>query len=144
MTRLPSVFALLLAVASGGLLAAQPPTATKEPTHDGKTLSEWVKQLGGGDEKAAAALRTLAAQSDRVAEKVLAAAADPATRRPLLLIEVLIDLGPAAVPALTQGIWSDDVRLRRTCLFALDRIGPDARPAAASVARLLADPAPAV
>lgn len=56
-------------------------------------------------------------------------AADAAVRK-------LIDLGPAAVPALAQGLWADS-DTRRMCIALLGAIGPDARSAAPSLVRLL-------
>lgn len=55
----------------------------------------------------------------------------------------LVALGPVAVPALTQGLWAD-ATTRRTCVLLLTMIGADARPAAPSLVRLLADEAPEV
>ena len=53
----------------------------------------------------------------------------------------LIDLGPAAVPALTQGLWADSAT-RRACIAFLGAIGADARSAAPSLVRLLTDESP--
>ncbi len=53
----------------------------------------------------------------------------------------LVHLGPAAVPALTQGLWADSAS-RRACLTLLGAIGADARPAAPSLVRLLGDDSP--
>ncbi|HEY1192271.1 MAG TPA: HEAT repeat domain-containing protein, partial [Gemmata sp.] len=55
----------------------------------------------------------------------------------------LVALGPVAVPALTQGLWADSAT-RRACLRLLGAIGADARPAAPSLLKLLADDAPDV
>lgn len=51
----------------------------------------------------------------------------------------LLEVGPAAVPALTRGLWSDSFTQRRHCLRLLAQLGADARPAAPSVARLMRD-----
>lgn len=63
-------------------------------------------------------------------------AADKAARK-------LVALGPVAVPALAQGLWAD-ATTRRTCVLLLGTIGADARAAAPSLIRLLADEAPEV
>lgn len=55
----------------------------------------------------------------------------------------LVALGPVAVPALTQGLWAD-ATIRRTCVLTLTMIGADARSAAPSLIRLLADESPEV
>ena len=51
----------------------------------------------------------------------------------------LVELGPAAVPALTQNLWSDAATTRRTAASVLGDIGADARAAVPSIARLLND-----
>jgi HEAT repeat protein len=51
----------------------------------------------------------------------------------------LIDLGPAAVPAITQGLWADSAT-RRVCLELIMDIGADARSATASLLRLTTEP----
>ncbi len=51
----------------------------------------------------------------------------------------LVDLGPAAVPGLTQGLWSDSFTARRRCAVVLGTVGADARSAAPSLARVLKD-----
>jgi HEAT repeat protein len=134
--------AALLLAAAWGLAAAQPP-AEKEPSYDGKTVSDWVRALDGADpaERRAAmsALRALGGQPDAVAEKLLAAAADPKSRTAAHILAIG-EFGPAAVPALTRGLWSDDRRTRQVALFALTRLGADGRAAAPSLVRLLADP----
>jgi HEAT repeat protein len=138
MSRLAFLLPLFL---TGAVLAAQPP---KEPTYDGKVLSEWVKLLASKDEaeqqKAVTALRALGGQSDAVAEKLLAAATDPNNPRANLILQTVVELGPAAVPAATRGLWSEDKFARLLCLRTLGAIGPDGLSAAPSVARLLADP----
>lgn len=55
----------------------------------------------------------------------------------------LVALGPVAVPALTQGLWADSAA-RTACLVVLAQIGADARGAAPSLVRLLANDSPAV
>ncbi|MCS6864089.1 MAG: HEAT repeat domain-containing protein [Gemmataceae bacterium] len=47
--------------------------------------------------------------------------------------------GPAAVPALTRGLWSDSLSRRRQCVKLLTMLGADARSAAPSLTRLLRD-----
>lgn len=49
-------------------------------------------------------------------------------------------LGREAIPELTEALKSQDVKTRQLALFALTRIGPDARGTGPEVARLLADP----
>lgn len=51
----------------------------------------------------------------------------------------LVNMGPAAVPAVTQGLWSDSYTARRRCAVVLGAIGADARSAAPSLARVLKD-----
>ncbi|MBM3979662.1 MAG: hypothetical protein FJ304_05150 [Planctomycetes bacterium] len=51
----------------------------------------------------------------------------------------LVGAGPDAVPALTQGLWSESYTARRNCAYALGEIGADARAAAPSLARVLRD-----
>jgi HEAT repeat protein len=147
----PSLFACLFFATMSGLLAAQPPKEKdppKEPTHAGKSLSEWIKQLADGDPgdkvKAARSLRELGQHSDAVIEKLIATAQDttgidPAFRAELIGT-VLADFGPPAVPALTQGLWSDSLLIRGMCLQALRRMGADGRSAGPSIARLLTEP----
>jgi HEAT repeat protein len=49
------------------------------------------------------------------------------------------DLRPAAVPALTQGLWAEAATARRDAAARLARLGPDARAAVPSLARALVD-----
>lgn len=51
----------------------------------------------------------------------------------------LLDLGPAAVPALTRGLWSDSYTTRRHSAGLLGALGGDARAAGPSLARVLKD-----
>jgi HEAT repeat protein len=129
---------LLFLAAACGLTSAQP---AKEPAHDGKALSEWVKQLGSDDAaargKAEDAVRALAGHPDSLAEALLShVVANESNSRDQA--RALIAMGPRAVPALTAGLW--DEKTRRFSLVALSRIGPDARAAAPAVLRLLTDP----
>ncbi len=155
MSRSPLFASVLFLVAACGLLAAQPPKdppkepakETKEPTHDGKPLSEWVKQLVTPKEieqlKAREALCEMGRGSDAVIERLFDMACEAGrnerTREPGFIAIVLGDIGPAAVPTLTQGLWGDDTS-RSVSLRALSRIGADAQSAGPSIARLLANP----
>ncbi len=138
MPRLALAALAPLALAVGA--AADPP---KEPAHDGKTVSEWVRQLGADDadarRKAAGAVRALAGRSDEVVGALVAATADADAVRGSHL-QALVDLGPRAVPALTAGLWTGDERARRLRLLAVSRIGADARAAAPTLAQLLTHP----
>jgi HEAT repeat protein len=51
----------------------------------------------------------------------------------------LADLGSAAVPVLTQGLWSDSYTVRRQSANLLGLLGGDARSAAPSLVRVLKD-----
>jgi HEAT repeat protein len=136
MSRL--AMSLLFLAAACGLTTAQP---AKEPTHDGKPLSQWVKQLGSEDadarRKAEDAVRALAGHPDALAEALLAAASDPKPES-LVQARALVAMGPRAVPTLTAGLW--DAKTRKTSLLVLSRIGPDARAAVPTLVRLLSDP----
>jgi len=141
MFRAPVLIAGLILPA---IALAQPPKpAPRELFQDGKSLTEWLSQLVSNDEKeerrATEAIRALAGQSDLVVERLLEQAANPATRRPTRSLYILVDLGPAAVPAVMRGLWSADEKVRRACLFVLEVMGADGRSAAASVERQLAD-----
>jgi HEAT repeat protein len=59
-------------------------------------------------------------------------------------VKQLTDLGPDAVPALTQGLWSDSGTTRRVCAAVLGEIGADARAAGPSLAQVLNDDSKAV
>src|SRR5262245_3205475 len=105
------------------LLLFTPGTPADEPTHDGKPLSEWVKQLGSPEketrDKAETAIRTLSGNADAVTESLIAAAAQSAS--PVPELRMLIELGPRAVPGLTAALWSPDERTRRFGLLAIAR-----------------------
>ncbi len=51
----------------------------------------------------------------------------------------VLDLGRAAVPVLTRGLWSDSYTTRRQCAMLLGMIGGDARAAAPSLAHVMKD-----
>src|SRR5581483_799050 len=110
----------------------------------GKGVSKREKLLSSKDpaerQAAAGALLAVGSSGDHVAEKLLAAASDPAVERTDAILRSLVALGPTAVPTLTRGLWTDDKQTRTTCLQALTAIGPDGRASAPSVAQLLADP----
>ncbi len=53
-------------------------------------------------------------------------------------VRKLVNLGPAAVPSLTQGLWADS-DTRRACIAMLGMIGADARSAVPSLVRMLND-----
>ncbi|MFO0825945.1 MAG: hypothetical protein U0792_22970 [Gemmataceae bacterium] len=146
MSRLPLLLSMLVfAGGVGGLLAAQPP---KEPTHNGKTLSEWVKQLTEGKEdealSAARALDEMTRHSDMVADRLFATACqlatdDKAASRKALIVAVLTESGPRALPILTQNLYSEDVHARRVALVSLKDLGADGQAAAPSIAPLAAN-----
>jgi HEAT repeat protein len=69
-------------------------------------------------------------------EALIVKARDPSTPE---AIKQLIELGPDAVPVLTQGLWEDSAAARRTCATVLAQIGADARGAAPSLVRALGD-----
>ncbi len=147
MLRLPLVLSVLVLVAGvGGLLAVQPPKeAPKEPTYDGKTLSEWITQLTIRDpasvQKARETLCEMGRRSDAMVEKLIEAAVNAAQknqgRQTGWLTVVLSEVGQSAVPALTQGLWSDDTATRSVCLTALGKMGPDGHAAAPAISRYL-------
>jgi HEAT repeat protein len=72
-------------------------------------------------------------------EKTLQETQNPDRATAQEAITRLLEFGPAAVPALTRGLWSDSRTQRWQCLRLLVQLGVDARPAAASVARLMRD-----
>jgi HEAT repeat protein len=129
---------VLFLLSATALAAADAP---KEPTHDGKPLSEWVKLLGSDDidtrRKAEDAVRALSGHPDALAEALLAFASDP-TNKPTAQYRALIDLGPRAVPALTAGLW--DAKTRKLSLLVIRQIGADARAVVPTLTRLLSDP----
>lgn len=149
MLRLPMVLSVSVFVAAaGGLLAVQPPKeAPKEPTHDGKTLSEWITQLTGvkdaEQQKARESLCELGRRSDAIVEKLIEAGCDAAQknqgRRVGWITIVLSEIGPSALPTLTQGLWSDDKVIRSVCLKALGNMRADAHAAGPSVGRYLTE-----
>jgi HEAT repeat protein len=54
-------------------------------------------------------------------------------------VKQLTELGPDAVPALTQGLWVEHASTRRTCATVLAEIGADARAAIPSLVRALGE-----
>ena len=54
-------------------------------------------------------------------------------------VKQLVELGPDAVPVLTQGLWADSAATRRGCAVVLAEIGADARAAVPSLVRALRD-----
>lgn len=72
-------------------------------------------------------------------ESLLAKSQDPDIRVVVHATQRLRDLGPAAVPALMQGLWSDSSTTRRETMDILRMLSADARTAAPSLIRLLGD-----
>jgi HEAT repeat protein len=107
---------LSLAVVAGP--AAQPPTPAGQPP-----MPEPAKL----------------AVSDTEIEELVAKTLDRDANTAADALAKLVDLGPTAVPVLTQGLWSDAATTRRACAAVLGEMGGDARPAAPSLARLLND-----
>jgi HEAT repeat protein len=134
--------ASVLALFISGLIAAQPPKSQPaEPTYAGKSLTEWLTVLGNSQaaerQRALEAIRALGGDPDALAEKLLAGALEPKSL--VTHVAVLAELGPAAAPALTRGLWSPDERVRRVSLYTLNRLGADGRAAIPTLVRLLAD-----
>jgi HEAT repeat protein len=79
----------------------------------------------------------VAGTPDADIEALIVKARDPSTSPEA--IKQLTELGPDAVPVLTQGLWADAAATRRVCALVLAEIGADARAAAPSLVRMLGD-----
>jgi len=106
---------LVLALALGSALARQ----EKEPTYEGKPLSEWLKWL-----------RSAEAKERRAAAFALSTEIGPE--------------GKAAVPALIEALKDEDKDVRSCAAQALGDIGPEARSAGPALVEALKDKDPAV
>ncbi len=82
----------------------------KEPTFKGKTIGQWI---------------------------ALAKDNHPAVQQEA--VKVLENLGPAAIPALTELLKDKDVEVRFVASWALGNIGPDAKKAVPALTKLLRD-----
>jgi HEAT repeat protein len=116
-----------------------------DPIYDGKRLSAWLELLQSKDEKerrgARQALTSLVRQGrTSVGPLVEALLEVPRDREvPPARLEMLAQLGPAAVPRLTAALWEEDQTRRALAVFALGQLGRAARPAVPPLLERLED-----
>jgi HEAT repeat protein len=144
---MPSPFARRL----GGLVLlallapAQAAEPEPDPIYDGKRLSAWLELLQSKDERerrgARQALTSLVKQGrTSVGPLVEALLEVPGDRQvPPARLEMLVQLGPAAVPRLTAALWEEDPTRRALAVFALGQLGRAARPAVPPLLERLKD-----
>src|SRR5205823_4902352 len=125
--RLPLLLPLLWLCAT----TAGTPCRAQEPSSEGKSLSEWVKLLKGGDfgerQKAALALGKMGPKAKAAVPALIDALKDKKDRVRRFSAKALGDVGPeakAAVPALIEALRDDQVRAMAG--YALKRIDPEA------------------
>lgn len=99
-------------------------------------LSVAVAAVPAADPPAQPAPAPMGPPTDAAIDALIAEAIGRNTGAAAEAARKLINLGPAAVPALTQGLWADS-DTRRTCIALLGTIGADARSAAPSLVRFL-------
>jgi HEAT repeat protein len=117
------------------------PAATEpDPTYEGKRLSDWLKLLKSKDEKerrnARHALTSFVKQGRTAVEPLVEALLKVSVWDGKLLdarVRLLVELGPAVVPALTAALWNGDLSQRALAVVALGRLGSAARPAVPSL-----------
>lgn len=133
--------ALLLAASCLVVLAAPHvwSTAGKEPSHDKKPLSHWLKALGDDDPqvsgKATEALRAIGAPAVAgLVEIATNRQAKVRTRRQAIsVLEYTWPAGRSATPALVELTHDSDPGLRVAAAMALTRLDPASTDAAVSV-----------
>ena len=112
-----------------------------EPTHDGKTVGEWLDALvshdGGARVKALQAIERLGSKADAAVAKLAA------TIQEGLSAEALLQLGrhtDQAVRKILDGLTKDEsIDVRHTNLGSLMKCGPKAAPAAPALREILRD-----
>jgi HEAT repeat protein len=140
--RLPALLLLTLLVPA---LAAEP---RSDPTYNGKKLSAWLALLQSKDDRerrdARQALVSLVRHGRAAVEPIVEVLLDVREDRKDLpaRLDMLAQLGPAAVTRLTAALWDEDTNRRALAVIALGRLGSDARTAAVSLLERLKDEDP--
>src|SRR5689334_14055737 len=130
------------------VLAADPPAA--EPVHEGKKLSEWVKQLEDKDPaargEAGRAIGIMGPKAKAAVPALIKALKDKEASVRDWACYGLSNIGPDAkdaVPALEDLLLNDKERkVRSVAANALGSIGAAAKPAVPSLRKTLKDPDP--
>jgi len=114
-----------------------------ETVYEGKKLSTWIALLNSPKDQerqqAAQALGNLFQQTRATVPDLLQIAGRRLGTGNLESLNPVQQLGPGAVPALTQALWDEDPRIRLVAAWSLTGMGVRGRPAVASLKRLLKD-----
>ena len=123
----------------------KPTVQGKEPTYEGKTVSEWIALTKDKDPKARATAARALGGIDSEAEVVVPVLVRLARDRSFQFETwqaaegALEKFGPPAIPALIKLLKNTDTNVRHAAVQALGRIGPEAKAAVPALTELLKD-----